>query len=101
MRFAFLLVALVACSFDDTSEVERPIPPCAELKAHLIDLRLEMATGTPDQLIQHRQAMERALGDDFVASCEKNMNPAQITCALFAAGLQAAMACAAQPEATP
>lgn len=93
-RIAFLIFALAACGTDDTSEEERVGTPCEQLRGHLVDLRLRDATGTPDELAQHRAAMTRALGDDFVVSCEDNLDPAQIACATAATDLAAVSTCA-------
>ncbi len=93
-RYALLLFTLAACSADDASEEERVGSPCEQLRDHLVDLRVRDATGTPDELAQHRAAMMRALGDDFVVSCEDNLGPTQIACATAATDLAAVTACA-------
>jgi hypothetical protein len=98
MRTAFLLLALAACGAndvaDDVSKDERVASPCEQLRDHLVDLRVADATGTPAQLAQHRAAMTRALGDDFVASCEDNLDSQQIACSTAATDLAAVSACA-------
>jgi hypothetical protein len=91
---SFLLVTLAACSADETSEEERTASPCEQLRDHLVELRLEGATGTPDELAQHRAAMTRALGDDFVVSCEDSLDATQIACSTSATDLAAVSACA-------
>jgi hypothetical protein len=100
MRIAFLLSALAlaralaACGTEETSDEERTLSPCEQLREHLVELRVSGATGTPDELAQHRAAMTRALGDDFVASCEDNLDSTQIACSTAATDLAALSACA-------
>jgi hypothetical protein len=91
----FLSLVLAACGADDaSSEEERTASPCEQLRDHLVDLRVGTATGTPDELVQHHAAMTRALGDDFVTSCEDDLDAAQIACATSATDLAAVSACA-------
>src|SRR4051812_9401958 len=93
MRMLLLALTLVACAADDSTEIDRAAVPCAQLRDHLVNLRLATAAGTPDELAQHRAAMEHALGDGFVASCERNLNASQIACSLQAPDLISASAC--------
>lgn len=89
-------MALAACGADEIpDDEERAATPCEELRDHLVDLRVGSATGTADELAQHRAAMRRALGDDFVQSCEDNLGPTQIACSTAAADLAAVSACTA------
>ena len=94
MRIAFLLLVLAACGAEDASTEERAASPCEQLRDHLVDLRVGNATGTPDQLAQHRAAMTRALGADFIESCEENLDATQIACSTSATDLAAVSACA-------
>lgn len=92
-RLAWLGLALAllfsACSTDEAPSRARQ---CAKLRDHLIDLRLANATGVDHAA--HRKTMQRALGDDFVASCER-LAERQLECALGAKELAAATACTA------
>ena len=100
MRAAWsvLIAGLVACGGPSDDNTERVASPCTQLREHLVDLRVSTARGTPTQLADHRAAMERALGDGFVTSCEKNLDATQIDCSLRASDLNAASACATQRQ---
>ena len=89
---------LSACS----SASDDPRRRCAQLRDHLIDLRLQgLATPSSDgqrsqaarDIESHRAALKRALGDSFVEACQAKMTPAQVTCALGAHDTAAASAC--------
>lgn len=88
--------ALVGCGGDDA--VESIARPCEQLRDHMVDLRFQRAVGTPDEIAQHRAAMQQALGAEFVSSCEKLMSPSEVECALRAPDSTTAMACQ-QPKA--
>ena len=90
-----VLVIVAGCSGDDGSEIERTARPCAQLRDHLVDLRLAGVRGAPADLGVHREAMQRALGVDFITSCEKTMTAPQIDCATTAGDLAAVSACSA------
>jgi hypothetical protein len=94
MRKLFLLMLLIGCSGDDETEVERQVPPCAELRDHLIELRMAGISGTPAQRAETRAMMERSLGTEFATSCESKLSTTQVACAIGATTLNAASACA-------
>ena len=89
-----MVIALAGCTADDGA-AEPAARPCALLRDHVVDLRLANAQGAPNDLALHREAMQRALGDDFVASCEKAMTASQIECGTGARDLAAVSACVA------
>lgn len=93
MRRLLVLVIAVGCGGDDANDAERVALPCEQLRDHLVDLRLAGAHGAPKDLAMHREAMQRALGDDFIASCEQHMTAPQIRCSTSAGDLAAVSAC--------
>ena len=95
MRTLLVMVMVAGCNGDDGGESERTARPCEQLRDHLVELRLAGARGTPTELAAHREAMQRALGDDFTATCEKTMTTPQIACAASAGDLAAVSECSA------
>lgn len=92
-RALFALVLLsFGCAGDDTQPTVHGTP-CSRLRDHLVELRLDGVTGTPDEMEQHRAAMIQALGNDFLASCQTSMTSSQIACATGALDLTAASDC--------
>ena len=93
-RYALLLLAtaaLTSCSSDtDAGRVGRD--DCAQLRDHLVDLRMESVTADHDQ---HRAALRSSLGASFISSCLELTTEPQLRCALQAADAQALAACAA------
>ena len=85
----------LGCASHD--EVDRA--KCERFRDHMIDLRLEQNSGAKDSLGQpidlapHRAALKQALGDGFLASCEKTLTPKQLECALAAKDSAAASSC--------
>ena len=99
-----VLVAIASiggCNGDDEAEVDQVVRPCEQLRDHLVDLRVDSASGKPDEVAQHRAAMRHALGDDFVASCERQMAASEIACASKAADFAAVTACSQPAAASP
>ena len=98
----FVLVSislLVGCNGDDETTVESVVRPCERLRDHLVDLRVEGTRGEPDEVVaRHRAAMRQALGDDFVASCERKMAASEIDCAAKATDFAAVTACQTSPH---
>ncbi len=85
--------------------------PCGQLRDHLVDLRLKDAaagSGNPRansaavtaaiNLDAHRAAMKAALGQGFIASCQRALSKQQIQCALAAHDLPEAQACHRSPN---
>jgi hypothetical protein len=64
------------------------------LRDHVVDLRLNQATGVDGDLAQHRAALTQALGAGFVQECVSKMSSNQVACALSATDLAEATACA-------
>lgn len=91
--FVFGLVAAASSGCGVGDDEETATRPCEQLRDHLVDLRVEGATGRPDELVQHRAAVKKALGDDFVATCERLMSSNEIACASKASDLASATAC--------
>ena len=83
--------SIAGCSGDD--DAVQTVRPCEQLRDHLVDLRVEGVRGKPDEVAQHRAAMRQALGDNFVASCERQMAATEIDCASKAADFAAVTAC--------
>lgn len=61
------------------------------LRDHLVDLELATAMGVDRDA--HRKAMQRALGDGFVSSCEARLSETDVACALRARDSAAVAAC--------
>ena len=94
-----VIASIAGCSGDDDTVVQR-VRPCEQLRDHLVDLRVEGVRGKPDEVAQHRAAMRQALGDDFVASCERQMASTEVDCASKAADLAAVTACSHRAQAS-
>lgn len=90
MRGCFLVFALVlaACASSEDPRDART-RQCAQVRDHLIDLRLAHA----HDVDAHRAAMKQALGDRFVDECAASLTQTQITCALTASDAVAAIDC--------
>ncbi len=83
-------LVLVACSESDSVDKRK----CTALRDHMIDLRLAGGHNTPGvDLAQHRAAMKQALGDQFIAQCEKSMKIDQLNCAMKATDVSASREC--------
>src|SRR5688572_17316637 len=68
MRGWFVAILFFACASETESEVTRE--RCEHYRDHVVELRLRDAN--PDIDVRaHRSAMKRALGDEFVASCQR------------------------------
>src|SRR4051812_42662559 len=81
------LALLVGCSGVERGDEVLP-PPCERLRDHLVDIRLSAIRRGPKDLPSQRDALEQALGNDFVTSCERNMTAPQLGCALAARDLR-------------
>jgi hypothetical protein len=64
---------------------------CIRLRDHLIELRLQSLDGV--DVGAHREAFQRAMGDEFATSCERSMTVAQLDCLLSSSDGDAAGAC--------
>jgi hypothetical protein len=84
-----LLGVVAACSSASDVEVDRE--HCTKLREHLVDLRLQGATGVDVQA--HRTAMREALGDRFVDTCQAQLTSDELQCSLRARDLASAVAC--------
>ncbi|MFT3697711.1 MAG: hypothetical protein QM831_31520 [Kofleriaceae bacterium] len=88
-------VTCVLCACVDKNELS--LDRCAELRDHVIDLRLAplvkinadptplgsaTAPPPPVDIEKHRAALKQALGDDFTDRCMKNVSADQLNCAL-------------------
>lgn len=73
MRYVWVMLMVAGCSADEADDADVARRPCEQLREHLIDLRLGKAHGDPKVIEAHRAAMEQALGDNFVASCQQQM----------------------------
>lgn len=94
MRSAFVwasALALYLSGCSDTHSIEVDREHCEKLRDHMIDLRVASATAGVD-VKAHRAAMEEALGDQFVDSCEL-LSPSELECSLHARDLASAAAC--------
>jgi hypothetical protein len=70
------------------------------LRDHLIELRLQSVTASKDEpidLAPHRAAMKQAMGEGFLATCEKGYRRKQVECALAAKEPTTASACMSKP----
>lgn len=87
LRLALLAsgVSLAACS---SSEPSRPtLERCRELRSHVIELRIQSSSEahvSPAVTALHRQALTRALGDKFISSCQAELSPREVACAMSA-----------------
>lgn len=100
VSWRIMIACVVAACGGETEEddiVERQTP-CMQLRDHTVELRMRTASGTPREMDDLRAGFRRALGQDFLQSCEQNLSRQQIECSLQAADLNGMSACA---EATP
>jgi len=101
MRWVGLLVIAVlgvGCSSND-DEVDRE--RCTKLRDQMITLRLKGLEATPGMNVSaHREALKQAMGDDFIAACQRTLTAQQIKCALAADDLATAEACSSASVAT-
>lgn len=88
----FALVFAAGCSGDDGDAVAK-VTPCERLRAHLVDLRLATTATDKVDVVAHRRAMTRGLGDNFISGCEQTLTQSEIRCALNAGDHAAATAC--------
>jgi hypothetical protein len=90
-----LLIALVStivdlgCTSDEDQETTLT-RQCSALRAHVVDLRLETATGV--NVERHRQAMLDALGERFIENC-RDLPREEIQCALAAPDSRSILEC--------
>jgi len=86
-----LLILWVACTSHDDLVVDRA--RCEQLRTHLVDLRLADLGKLDVDKAAHRTAIENALGDPFVTSCQQSITVLQMNCALAAKDSAAAASC--------
>jgi len=88
-------IATIACTHhDDVVSLDR----CAELRDHLVDLRIGEATVGQNlsaaEIADHRASLSTALGEAFVQSCTQAYTAEQLRCALAALETDDATTCA-------
>ena len=87
------MLAATGCGGDSggtgKSEAEQRTERCAKLRDHVVGLQL---AGVARDREQHRRALGRALGEEFVARCS-NAPDSAIDCALAATDRASADAC--------
>jgi hypothetical protein len=76
-RIGLVVVMLLGCSSDSDPHLGRA--DCEHLRDHLIEVRLEASAESG-----HRDAMRRALGEDFVQRCVADVSREQLACAMNA-----------------
>jgi len=94
MRFALCVVVFLGCGTASDDADEPASSTCERVLAHIVDLRVASATGTPTQLTDLRTSLQRAMGAEFVESCEKSLTAEQQQCSLAAPDITAVAACA-------
>jgi hypothetical protein len=92
MRSRSWLAALALISLTCADEDHAPSArlKCVEVRDRLVDLRVAEVRLDVEG---HRDAMKRALGESFVASCEQSMSASQVACILNARDRDDATAC--------
>ncbi len=95
-RVAWGLMLLMGCAGDAQDDGVATRKRCEKLRDHLVELRLADASGIDHAA--HREAMQRALGDDFIGSCTSSLTPTQVTCALDAKDTASATSCSSSRE---
>ena len=84
---ALLVIALsVSCGGDregnDGDAARSSVAACEQLREHLIDVRLDGASGLDAAaLAGQRAALQTGLGTEFIASCQQTMTRAAVQCA--------------------
>jgi hypothetical protein len=86
---------LVACGGGGGKEDEgrARAQQCAQLRDHLVELRLASVTNLGNDVAQHRAALTQALGPQFVETCATRTSKEQVACALAAKDAEAAADC--------
>lgn len=88
MRGWIVIAALVAGCGDSGSEEEAAAPraeQCEHVRSHIVDLRLASAHGlSPSEIAQHRDALTRAMGAQFIDECVRSTTDQQASCVLAA-----------------
>jgi hypothetical protein len=87
-RTALLLTLAVGCGGGDDGGAHAT--PCERMRDHLVDLRL---ASVDEDREAHRDVMRRALGAEFIDSCQRSMSDVQVTCILDADDSAEAAAC--------
>lgn len=90
--FVFLIACVAGCGTDE-ARTEDSSHRCERVRDHLIDLRLAAATNV--NVEAHRKAMQGALGEGFMSSCQ-TMSDVQTRCVLDATDSESAVACSAR-----
>ena len=93
----FVACATAACGGAEP-ESEVRARQCEQVREHLVDLRLETASGlTPQEVKQHRSALRASLDDGFLARCAETLTESQLSCIVDAKDAAAASACSRAP----
>lgn len=93
---------MIACSSNSENDVDRR--KCEQFRDHVLDVQLAGIDKTTDShggtvdVDAHRAAMKQALGEDFVATCQKKLTAAQLKCALAATDSAAVSGCASSTK---
>ncbi len=67
---------------------------CEHVRGHIVELRLATSHGlTPSELAQHRDALARAMGAQFIDGCIRTTTEQQATCVLAASDSQGINEC--------
>lgn len=85
-----LTAVLISTGCRTGVEPSAPSPTCLETRTHLVFLQLP--PGEPGRDM-HARTMERAMGEPFIAHCERAMTNAQRECILATTDITAALAC--------
>jgi hypothetical protein len=94
MALGTIVACVLSCTTSDGDEDGVTPRRCATLRDHLVDLRLaEVNVATGIDRNAHRNAMQTALGDEFITSCTRSLTESQLNCALRASDATGAAAC--------
>jgi len=83
------VAALTACA--GASDEPSRITQCERYRDHLVDLRFANAEHIDTSAQQ--AALKQALGDEFLAKCERSLSDSELACALRAIDSRGVLAC--------
>jgi hypothetical protein len=66
---------------------------CAKLFSHLVDLEEAKSDSSDADKAEHRLAIDKDKGPEFVERCERNIKAAQVTCSLKATTIKEIETC--------